>query len=301
MLGKEEKNRYGEQVCIHVLLLNILLAVIKMIAGIIGSSIALVADAFHSLSDVITTVGVIICLRISRRPPDKEHPYGHGKIESIAAKIISIILILVGVGMLVLAINKIIINNLLIPAEITLWAAGLSILVKEFSYRYTLAAAKKLNSTVLAADAWHHRSDAVSSVAALLGIAGARVGFPIFDPLMAGVVSVLIIWAGYKLLRDSIDELMDTLPDEQVVKEIYELCNGVVGVKKVRNVKIRKYGMYFMVDLVIVVDPMITVDEGHSLAAISRQKILEDNDMIKEVFIHVSPYENQQAPAWEQP
>ena len=288
-----DKNKYGERVCLHILILNIFLSVIKFMVGVLGNSVALIADAFHSLTDVFTTVCVIICLRISKQPPDKEHPYGHGKIESITAKIISLVLIGVGLLMLVASIRKILIGNLLIPAEITIWVAALSILVKEFSYRYTLIAANKIQSTVLAADAWHHRTDALSSVAALFGIIGARFGYPVLDPIMAGLVSLFIVWAGYRLLRESIDELMDTLPDKDIPKRIKELCNEVPGVKGVRNIKVRKYGVFLIVDCVIVVNPLITVDEGHQLAILSKKRIIEDNDNIKEVFIHVSPNENQ--------
>ncbi len=286
-----EKTRYGEKVSFNVLLLNIILTIVKIIAGIFGNSIALIADAFHSLTDVITTVGVIISLRISRRPPDKEHPYGHGKIESIAAKIISLVLIILGAAMLVTAAIKIMEGVSAVPKEIAIWAAAASILVKEFSFRYTIRAANKLKSTILAADAWHHRSDALSSVAALFGIVVARLGYPLWDPIAAGIVSLFIVWAGLKILKTSIDELMDTLPDEEILKEIHKICADIDGVKKVRNVKVRKYGMYLIVDLTIVVDSQITVDEGHKLATITEHAIMESSDQINQVFTHVSPFE----------
>ena len=287
----DDKNKYGEKVCFHILILNIFLSIIKLIAGILGNSVALIADAFHSMTDVVTTVCVIVCLRISRQPPDREHPYGHGKIESIAAKIISLVLIVVGAVMLFAATRKVLSGNLLIPTEIAIWAAILSIIVKEFSYRYTVTAANKIQSTVLAADAWHHRTDALSSVAALFGIVGARLGYPVLDPIMAGVVSIFIMWAGFKLLRESIDELMDTIPDKKIPQKITELALGIPGVKSVRNIKIRKYGIFLVVDCVIVVDPQITVDEGHNLATLVKERIMEAKDNIKEVFIHVSPNE----------
>jgi len=289
----DEKNKYGEKVSLHILVLNVFLSIIKFIAGIFGNSVALIADSFHSLSDVLTTICVIICLRISRQPPDREHPYGHGKVESIAAKIISLVLIVVGALMLVAAIKRVLSGTLLIPAGITIWAAVLSIVVKEFSYRYTVSAANKIQSTILAADAWHHRTDALSSIAVLFGIVGARIGYPVLDPIMAGVVSIFIIWAGFKLLRESIDELMDTIPDKKIPQRITELSKEVPGVKAVRNIKIRKYGIFLVVDCVIVVNPHITVNDGHNLATLAEEKIMEANDNIKEVFIHVSPNEEE--------
>ena len=288
-----DRHKYGEKICIQMTLLNILLSTAKLIAGIFGNSMALIADAFHSLTDAITTVGVIICLRISKRPPDKEHPYGHGKIESIAAKMIALVLIGLGVLMLIAAIRTIMVGNLSVPAGITIWIVIISIVAKEFSYWYTLNAAKKINSTVLAADAWHHRTDALSSIAVLFGIIGARMGFPILDPIMAGLVSLFIIWAGYKVLRESVDELMDTLPDKDIPKRIKELCLEIPGVKDARNIRVRKYGSFLVIDCVIVVDPLISVDEGHNLASLSKKKIMEDNDNIKDVFIHVSPNKDQ--------
>lgn len=293
-MTEDEKSKYGEKVCFHVLIANIFLSIVKLVAGIVGNSVALIADAIHTLTDAITSVGVIVSLRISRKPADKEHPYGHGKIESIAAKIISLVLILAGVGMLMMAANKVISGDNMIPKEITIWAALISILVKELSYRYTIIVANKLNSTVLAADAWHHRTDALSSIPTLIGIIGARYGYPVLDPLMAGIVAIFIVWAGYKLLRDSIDELMDRIPDKEIPEKIGELCNKVEGVKEIRNIKIRKYGMFLVVDLVIVVNPSITVYEGHNLAVQTKKKIIEEIDGIKEVFIHVSPFEKQE-------
>jgi cation diffusion facilitator family transporter len=290
-MTEEQKSRYGEKVCFHVLIMNVFLSVIKLVTGFMGNSFALIADAVHSLTDGITTVGVIISLRISRKPPDKEHPYGHGKIESVAAKIISIFLVAVGIGMLITAFKKVMSGDILVPKGIAIWVALLSIIAKELSYRYTLIAANKLQSTVLAADAWHHRTDALSSVAALIGIIGARFGNVILDPLMAGLVAIFIIWAGYKLLRESIDELIDTLPDEKIPINISNLCEKVEGIKEVRNIKIRKYGMFYIVDLVIVVDPSITVQEGHNVAIVTRKKIINEIEGIKDVFIHVSPFE----------
>ena len=288
-----DRGKYGEKVCIHMTLLSIFLAIIKFIAGILGNSIALIADAFHSLTDVITTIFVIISLRISQKPPDHDHPYGHGKIESIVAKIISLVLIGLGVLMMYVAISTIVSGNISTPTGIAVWVVIISILLKEFSYRYTLKAAKKIRSAALEADAWHHRTDAFSSIAVLIGVVGAMFGFPILDPIAAILVSLFIIWAGYKLLKGSIDELMDRLPSEDILKSIEESCSGIQGVRAVRNIKIRKYGAFLTIDCVIVVDPLITVQEGHQLATLSKQRIIENNDSVKEVFVHVSPNENK--------
>ncbi len=292
-----EKEVSGERVCFHVLLINGFLTLIKFVAGIVGSSSVLVADAIHSLSDVLTTGGVLVALKLSKKPADWNHPYGHGKIESVAAKIVSIVLIGAGVGMLVSAYNQISKGVIIIPHEIAVWAALASIIIKELSYHYVMFTAKRIKSTVLSADAWHHRLDALSSVVALAGILGARAGYPILDPLLAALVSFFVIGVGFKLLRGAVDELIDALPDQELCDEICACGESVPGVKQVREVKVRKYGSSIIIDLVIVVDGQMTVEEGHGLAISAKEAIMEQIEHVDEVFIHVSP--NLSAPTWE--
>lgn len=288
-LSKQDKEARGERVCLHVLLINGFLTLIKFIAGIIGNSSVLVADAIHSLSDVLTTGGVLVALKLSKKPADWNHPYGHGKIESVAAKIVSIVLIGAGVGMLVSAYNQISKGVIVIPHEIALWAALVSVIIKELSYHYVMFTAKRIKSTVLSADAWHHRLDALSSVVALAGILGARAGYPILDPLLAALVSLCVIGMGFKLFRGAVDELIDALPDQELCDEICACGESVPGVEQVRDVKLRKYGSSIVIDLIIVVDGRITVEEGHGLAVSAKEAIMEKIEQADEVFIHVSP------------
>ncbi len=289
------ENIDSRAVCFHVLLVNAALTLIKFVTGILGNSSVLVADAIHSLSDVLTTGGILWALKLSHKPPDWEHPYGHGKIESIASKLVALLLIAAGIGIIISVYHQISRGVLVIPHEIAIGGALISLVAKELSYQYMNYMAKRINSTVLVADAWHHRSDALSSLVALVGILGARWGFPILDPLLAGVVSFLIIWVGCKLLRSAVEELMDTIPDKDIIEQIRAAGERVGGVEKARNIKIRRYGSTQVVDLVIAVDGRLTVEEGHSLAISVKENIKNQVNGIDEVFIHVSP--NVEPPA----
>ncbi len=279
-------------VCLQILLVNLLLALIKFVAGILGNSVVLIADAVHSLSDVLSSGGVLWALKVSHKPADQNHPSGHGKIESIATKMIALVLIAAGIGMLVSAYQQVARGEYFVPLEVAVWAAIISIVTKELSFHYVNFMAKKLNSTVLKADAWHHRSDAFSSFVALAGILGARLGYPALDPLLAAMVSLLVVWMGLKLLRTAVDELMDAMPDPNFSEKLCALGEDVEGVKEVREVKVRRYGSSLIIDLVIAVDGDITVSEGHSLA-VAVKEVIKNNMAsleVEDVFIHVSPY-----------
>ncbi|MCT4621289.1 MAG: cation diffusion facilitator family transporter [Marinisporobacter sp.] len=269
---------------------NILLTGLKIIIGIVSGSTAMIADALHSGSDIVATTIVLHGIKISHRPPDEEHHYGHGKAESIVAKIIAIILIITGIGIGTSAYHSLKSPNLQAPQSIAIWAAGLSIVVKEWMYRYTVKIGKKIESQALIADAWHHRTDAFSSIAALIGITGAVMGYPILDPIAGIVVALMIIKAGFSIYLDAINELMDTAPSEEIIEQIQKISLSVDGVKAVHKIRARKNGNQIYVDLIICVDKYITVEQGHHFATQAKYNILDAIPNIKDVVVHVDPY-----------
>lgn len=293
-----ERYKQGKKVSIISLVTNVLLAILKVIVGFVFSSKALIADGFHSISDVVSTVIILMSMRISKTPPDQDHPYGHGKAESIATIILGLILIITGVFLIKDAVISIINNQIAVPGTLVLWVAALSILVKELLYRYTVKIGKEINSKGLIADAHHHRSDALSSVAALIGAAGARLGYPILDPVAGLVVSSLIIKVGVEILLDAIDDLMDAVPNPNKVNEIMSDVEDISEVITVGDIKLRSYGPYLYVDVDIVVNDELTVIEGHKIAVNVKEYIIENHDRVQEVMVHVDPkqayYNNKQ-------
>ena len=227
----QEETRYqmAKRVSWNTMMGNILLTAVKAGVGVVSRSSALIADALHSGSDIATTVVVLYSMRIATLPPDSEHPYGHGRAESIGAKVLSVILVLVGLSMGTSSIRQLWGGTYAIPGRLALWAILLSIVVKEAMYRYTVAVGRKINSTALIADALHHRSDAFSSVAALLGVIAARLGYPIFDPLAAAVVAVFIVKMGIDVFRSSLDELMDAQVHGNLLEEVQQHATGIAG------------------------------------------------------------------------
>ena len=208
---------------------NVLLSVIKLLAGIIAHSNAMISDAIHSASDVFSTIIVIIGIKLSARKPDREHPYGHERMECVAAIVLSIVLFITGLGIGSTAVKNIAsgsYNTLQIPGILALAAAILSIVCKEGMYWYTRYNAKKIDSSALMADAWHHRSDAFSSIGALVGIAGARLGFPVMDSVASLVIFVFIVKAAYDIFKDAIDKMVDHSCDDKTEREIRDCVMG---------------------------------------------------------------------------
>jgi cation diffusion facilitator family transporter len=286
---KEDRFSMGRRVSLQTIVANIFLMVAKLIAGLMANSSAMVADAVHSGSDILTTVGVIFSLKIAKQPADDKHPYGHGRAESITAKLLAVILIAVGVWIFCSSFQKIRTGQFTTPGSIAIWTALVSIVVKEWMYHYTVRVAKKINSSALVADAWHHRSDAFSSVASFLGILGARRGYPILDPLVGGVVALFIVWVGWKILRESIDELMDARIDGEMLDKITACVDTVEGVLALHDLKVRKYGSFYVVDLKIGVDADSSVQEAHKITSSVKQCIKTRVELVSDVMIHVNP------------
>ncbi|RCW50747.1 MULTISPECIES: cation diffusion facilitator family transporter [unclassified Halanaerobium] len=288
---KNEELRYqeGKRISIISLITNLLLAALKIIVGYTANSKALIADGFHSFSDMASTIIVMFSIKFSKAPADSNHPYGHEKAEALGTNILSVILLLTGFLLARDAVYSLMEREIIIPGTIALIIAFISIISKEILYRYTIKIGKKINSRGLIADAHHHRSDALSSVAALIGIGGAKLGFWYLDPLAGFVVAVLILKVGYEIMRDSSNELMDGLPEEGKIEQIKKLSQNVSGVIEVEEIKIRSYGPKFIADIIIVVDDNLTVGEGHDIAAKVKRNIMDVEKDFKDVLVHVDP------------
>ncbi|WP_018247399.1 cation diffusion facilitator family transporter [Orenia marismortui] len=287
----EYGNRYdiSKKVSFIGLFLNVILSVIKVIVGFLFKSKALVADGFHSISDVASTAIVLFSIKISQQPPDEEHPYGHGKAESIGTKLLGIILIMTGFALAKSTVNNIISAKIDIPGQQVLWVAIISIVVKELLYQYTVRIGKKIESKALIADAHHHRSDAISSIAALIGAAGARMGYPILDPIAGLIVAIFIIKVGFEILLDAIDELMDAVPSQGKMQRIKKQVSDLENVIKVGDIKLRAYGPRLFVDLAVVVPDDLTVVEGHQVSVKVQDEIKKVHPSVKEVLVHIDP------------
>lgn len=272
------------------ILVNIILAVFKIVAGFIGRSSAIIADGFHTLSDVLTTFVVLLGLKVSSKEADIKHPYGHEKYESVYAKILSILLLLSGVFIGYEAFKVLISGEIRKPKMIALIAALISIAVKEGMFWYTIKVAKKIKSISMEADAWHHRSDVFSSIGTFVGVLGAQFGFTSLDPIAGIVVSFFIIKVGVDLYIKSIKELVDEAADELVIKEIESLVFSIAGVKGIKNIKTRIFGNRIYVDIEIYVDSFITVEEGHDIAEKVHDKLEKEIIDIKHCMVHIEPY-----------
>jgi cation diffusion facilitator family transporter len=291
-MGYKRYNK-SKKVSFISILVNSLLSIAKVFVGFSYHSKVLIADGLHSVSDIASTIVVLISIKLSQTPADEKHPYGHGKAESIGTAILGFMLISSGVFLVRDAATTIISGNLRIPGKIALWVAVISIISKEVLYQYTVKIGRKIKSKGLIADAHHHRSDAFSSLAALIGIAGARLGLPILDPIFALVVAVFIAKIGIDILKDAIHELMDGVMDEEKISEFREKAFQVKGVKKVEDIKLRPYGPKYYIDLSVSVDDELSVAKGHEVAVKVREKLREYNSEVKEVMVHIDPWQKE--------
>lgn len=273
---------------------NCILTVFKLLAGVIAHSGAMISDAIHSASDVFSTVVVIIGIRISRRASDKDHPYGHERLECVAAIVLATILAFTGLGIGYAAVRKIAGGDyagLAVPGRLALVAAVISILVKEAMYQYTRICAKRIDSSALMADAWHHRSDALSSVGALIGIGGARLGFPILDPVASVVICVFIEKAAYEIFMDAVDKMVDKACDEETEKELRQCALEQEGVLGVDLLHTRVFGNKIYVDIEICADGDETLRQAHAVAERVHNSIEKNFPRVKHIMVHVNPGE----------
>jgi len=285
MNARDLSEKHALKVTLLGLAANLILALAKGFIGIIANSSALIADAGHSVSDLLSDGITLWAVRMSGIPKDKNHPYGHGKFETVGTFIISLLLLFTGIGVAGHVFNRM--DATVVPGTIALWMAGIAIIVKEALFHVTRMVGRRTGSRVLMANAWHHRSDAISSVAALLGIAGAQLGIPLMDPIAGMLVAGLIIKTGIDIGYESIRELTDETVEEDVISELGKIMSGIEGVDHYHEMRARRMGPHLLVDLHIQVDSMMSISAAHQVAERVRLKILEKLPAVNEVLVHV--------------
>lgn len=270
---------------------NVILSALKMFAGIIAHSSAMISDAVHSLSDVLSTIVVMIGIHISSKEEDADHQYGHERFECVASIILATMLLLTGAGIGISGIKTIMngVEDIKVPGMLALAAAVISIVVKELMFWYTKKGADKINSGALRADAWHHRTDAMSSVGSLLGIGAARLGFPIFDPLASIVICLFIFKAAYDIYKDAVDKMVDAAVDEDTLDEMKSLILSQEGVLGIDDIRTRLFGSRYYVDVEIKADSRLSLLEGHDIAERVHDRLEETFPEAKHVMVHVNP------------
>ena len=271
---------------------NLLLSIFKVLAGIIANSGAMISDAIHSASDVFSSIIVIIGVRLAAKDSDKNHPYGHERFECVAAVLLAFVLFISALLIGYSALQKIVSGteyDLTVPGILALVAAGTSIAVKEAMYWYTRHYAKRFDSGALMADAWHHRSDALSSVGALIGIVGARMGYPVLDTVASLVISLFIIKAAYDIFKDAIEKMVDHSCGEEVERDIAECAREQTGVMGVDLIHTRTFGNKIYVDIEISADGNISLAKSHEIADSVHDAIEEKFPKVKHIMVHVNP------------
>lgn len=292
IVSEDEFQRVANKVSFVTIIGNILLSVMKLIAGFIAHSNAMISDAIHSASDVFSTFVVIIGIKLASKKADKEHPYGHERLECVAAIVLSMVLFITGLGIGATALKNITsrdYNNIVVPGILALVAAIVSIVSKEAMYWYTRYNAKRIDSSALMADAWHHRSDAFSSIGALIGIAGARLGFPIMDSIASLIIFVFIIKAAYDIFKDAIDKMVDHACDDDTVNQIRECVMKHEDVLGIDMLQTRIFGNKIYVDLEIATDGSYTLSKAHTIAESVHDDIEKSFPKVKHIMVHVNP------------
>ncbi|MED5241875.1 MAG: cation diffusion facilitator family transporter [SAR324 cluster bacterium] len=267
------------------LIANLLMAIAKGFVGIISHSSALIADAGHSFSDLLSDMVTLWAVRMAGIPKDENHPYGHGKFETVGAFFVALMLVFTGIGVAWHVLNKM--NSPEVPGTSALWMAAIAIAVKEALFHLTRMVGRRSGSRILLANAWHHRSDAISSVAALVGIAGANWGIPMMDPIAGVLVAGLIVKAGIDIGYESLRELTDEIPEEEVIIELEKILADVKGVDHYHEMRARRMGPHLLVDLHIEVDSMMSISAAHQVAERVRLGILDKIPAVNEVLVHV--------------
>lgn len=274
------------------IVVNVLLSLFKLLAGVIAHSGAMISDAIHSASDVFSTIIVMVGIHLAGRKSDKEHPYGHERMECVAAIVLATVLAVTGLGIGWSAIQSIAKEStgvVVVPGVLALVAAVVSILTKEGMYWYTRFHAKKIDSSALMADAWHHRSDALSSVGSFVGIFGARMGFPMLDPLASVVICLFVVKAAVDIFRDAISKMTDKSCDQETVNEMHDCIMNIQGVEGIDLLKTRSFGSKYYVDIEIKADGDKKLWEAHAIAENVHHAIEQQFPLVKHCMVHVNP------------
>ncbi|MCF8081919.1 MAG: cation diffusion facilitator family transporter [Deltaproteobacteria bacterium] len=289
--------RSGQKVTWVGVMANTLLMAFKFFAGVFGHSQALIADAVHSVSDLFTDIIVLFGIRIGRKGPDEDHPFGHARLETLASAIVGVALIITACYLGITAAFNIHRHAEYIPTPLALIGAGVSIAVKEALYHYTVRVGRRIHSQLIVANAWHHRTDSLSSVAVFLGVAGSLINpdWHTLDAFAALLVSFFIIKVGIDILWDSIREFTDTAPPPEILQEIKGCASGVAGVMDIHDVRVRSSGGLYLMEAHIVVDGNQTVSQGHRIAKEVERCLLDDVVGVERVIVHVDPADDEEA------
>ena len=280
----------SRRVAMTAMTTNAVLVIGQITAGLIGHSQALVADATHTLADMSTDLLVLFALKHSAKEADEEHPYGHARIETAVTLVLGVVLLLVGAVIAARAVMRLMGDDPFVPPTVlTLWAAGITILAKEALYQYTMRTARRFDSEMLRASAWHHRSDAISSIIVFLGIAGTIAGIQALDALAALGVALFVVKIGIELGWPAINELIDTGLGRKELQHIRRTILSVDGVRELHLLRTRRIGGRALVDVHIIVDEDISVSEGHYISEAVRHRLVHEVDVVSDALVHIDP------------
>lgn len=293
----EKRASASQRVTLVGAVVNLLLSALKLVVGVMASSAALVADGIHSLSDLASDALVWFAARHAGEAPDEEHPYGHGRFETAATLGLGILLGLVALGVVWDAVERVAEGAYPTPGMLAIWAAVISILAKEALYWYTILVARRVHSRMLQANAWHHRSDAISSIVVLLGILGAIAGWPYLDAVAAVVVGAMVAKIGWDLGWEAMQELVDSALDPEQVETARQAILSVDGVRSIHMLRTRRHGHLASADVHVQVDPRVSVSEGHMISIAVEERLKEAVEMINDVTVHIDPEDDEQGPS----
>lgn len=296
-MAKVDRYTQAKKVTLLGAIVNALLGLIKLIGGFAFHSHALVADGVHSIADLFTDVLVLFASKYGSLDADESHPYGHQRIETAATFFLALLLILAGAGIAWDSINELLAGTHTIPNWLTIPIICLSIFANEILFHYTLYVGRRIQSQLILANAWHHRSDAASSLVVFIGLVGSLLGFAALDALAAVVVGIMIIKMGWDYGKSSIMELIDTAVSPQLLNQINQIIRSVDGVEKIHQLRSRFMGSDVLIDVHVLVSPKISVSEGHYIAQHVHNTLLEQVDSIKDVIVHIDPEDDEQCPS----
>lgn len=286
----------AKQLALHVsavsLAVNIVLSLGKLAAGIAAASGAMISDAVHSASDVFSTLLVMFGVSVAAKKADEDHPYGHERLECVSALLLALLLFATGLGVGVTGCRNIrlaLAGELAAPGALALAAAAVSIVVKELMFHYTKRAAARTNSGALLADAWHHRSDALSSIGSFVGVLGARLGWPVMDPIAALIICFFILKVAYDIAIDALDKMLDHACAPETVERIREIAYATAGVQTLDDLKTRRFGSKCYVDIEVGVDPTLSVVAAHDIAEALHHRIEQGLPEVKHCMVHINP------------
>jgi cation diffusion facilitator family transporter len=291
-MAERPRNRgpLGEKAALVGVVGNIFLSALKFIVGVAAGSMAVMADALHSFSDILGSAATWFGIRVSSKPADESHPYGHGDVEPLVGLLISIVLAVVGVEFAKHSYNLLTAPPI-VPDLRALYVTLFAIAFKEVMSRYTYGVAARINSPALRADAHHHRSDVYTSIAVIVGVGGAILGYPILDPLVGLLVSLIIIKVGYDVGKENIYQLLGTVPSPELKKRIEDFVYTIEGVKLIHRIRIHGFGAYYAVDLHVAVDEELPLSTAHRIAHKVEKMILNEFHEISTVLVHIEPYD----------